>query len=84
MIALVGGGPHVVIRRWVAQLVVECQCEAKSLLILHDAPVACPACGLVHQFASFDYHGDPVVPAELGVRVVSFQPRLATGAPSAS
>lgn len=61
--------------RWEATIVARCECSAQSILILHDGPVPCPSCGLIHQFASFDLRGEPVLPAELGLRTASFSPK---------
>lgn len=67
--------PKLIVKRWVSVVVGECQCPAREIVILIDEPVACPSCGLLHQFASFDLQGQPVVPAELGLRIATFQPK---------
>lgn len=60
--------------RWVAIVVVRCECEGHDVLMLTDIAVTCPSCGMRHQLASFDLRGEPVLPVELGLRVASFLP----------
>lgn len=76
MIPIIGAKPKWTAKTWSVQVVIECECG--RTLLLHDGPVTCPSCGLAHQFASFDYQGEPLVPAQLGLRVVTFLPKPAS------
>ena len=67
--------PKAIVCRWDTTVVIQCQCEAKPVLILHDGAVACPGCGLAHQFVSFHIHGQPTLPAEVGFNIASFLPQ---------
>lgn len=67
--------PKAVIRRWGLDVVIECQCEAKSILLLHDGVAVVCSCGLHHQFVSFNIDGVTVLPAEVGWNMMSWVPQ---------
>lgn len=76
MIPLVGQRAPVTVVRWNINVVVRCPCAGQEILLLQDAPVVCPTCGVTHQFAALDINGEAIAPAQVGFRLASFVPRL--------
>jgi hypothetical protein len=63
------------ILRWDLSLVGRCEnCDAHTVLLLHDQPSICPVCGMHHQVVSLNIRGEAILPGEVGFHTISFTP----------